>query len=142
MKNTTHFNFLHSDTTEIILNVVWEVYNYYGGSRGFTESIYEAALEIELLSRGLQVERQCPIKVYYKGYLVGNFKADLIVNDVIIELKAVSCFHEMHEVQLVNYLRATEIEVGLLLNFGDTEKLGIKRKVFSNSRKKTLNRIP
>lgn len=138
MTDYTNEKYLESETTNQIINAAWEVYNYFGGA-GFTENIYETALELELKLRGMKVERQCPIKVYYKGHLVGDFKADLVVGNVILELKAVSDFHE---VQLVNYLKATEIEIGLLLNFGDVKKLGIKRKIFSNNRKRQQNRIP
>lgn len=90
---------------------------------------------------GYKVETQMPIRVYFEGDLVGDFKADLVINNsVIVELKAVSAITPKHEVQLVNYLRATEVEVGLLINFG--EEIETKRRVFSNERKRSEGRIP
>ncbi len=87
------------------------------------------------------MECQYPILVYFEEEVVGDFKADILANQaVIIELKAVEKIHPKHEVQLVNYLRSTDIEVGLLINFG--EELQIKRKVFSNARKQSENRLP
>lgn len=133
-------NYLHSDLTQEIINAAYEVYNYWGG-HGFVESVYENSLEIELKNRGFKIEKQLPINVFYKGHLVGSFRADLVVNDtIILELKAVSEIMEMHEVQLLNYLRSTKIELGLLLNFGNPKKLGIKRKIYTNEKKG--NRIP
>jgi GxxExxY protein len=109
------------------------VYNVLG--YGFLEKVYEKALKFELEKAGLVVERQKPINVYYETELVGEYFADLLVeNKVIIELKASESICEEHENQLINYLKATEIEVGLLLNFG--KKPEIKRKVFSNINKK------
>ncbi len=129
-------NYMHSELTGQIIQAAHNVYNYFGG-RGFSETVYEGTLLIELSLMGLDVKSQCPISVFYKGDNVGDFRADLIVNNlVIIELKAVLDIHPMHEVQLVNYLRATEIEVGLLINFGAIDKIQKKRKVFLNSRKK------
>jgi len=133
-------NYKHSELTKEIISAAYEVFNYFGF--GFLESVYENALKIELEERGFtNVVCQQPIKVYYKGRLSGDFKADLVVNDcVIIELKAVEEIIPRHEVQLVNYLKSTEIEVGLVINFG--EKLKIKRRVFSNFQKRKSNRIP
>ncbi len=132
-------NYQHSELTSEIIKAAYFVHDYLGF--GFLESVYEQALEVRLLQQGYDVIRQHPIKVYFEGEEVGNFKADLIVNDLIIlELKAVETIHKRHEVQLVNYLKSTEIEIGLLINFG--EKLEIKRRVFSNSQKKGGNRIP
>jgi len=129
-------NFKHSDTTQEIISAAYEVYNYLG--IGFLESVYEKALQIELEERGFTVSNQQAIKVFYKRKLAGDFKTDLIVNDaIIIELKAVSKINPKHEVQLVNYLRATNIEVGLVINFG--EEIKIKRRVFSNERKKNFH---
>jgi GxxExxY protein len=99
------------------------------------EKVYENALMFELLNSGLSVEKQKPINVFYDGKLVGEYFADLIVNNsVIIELKAAESIVEEHELQLINYLKATEIEVGLLLNFG--KKPEIRRKIFTNEKKK------
>lgn len=115
------------------------MYDYLGF--GFLESVYEKALMIKLMEQGLREETQKSIVVYFEEMVVGTFKADLIVEDcVIIELKAVEITHPKHEVQLVNYLRSTEIEVGLLINFG--KQLEIKRKVFSNIRKRVEKRLP
>ena len=101
---------------------------------GFLEKVYEKALKYELEKTGLQVDRQKPINVYYEPELVGEYFADLLVeNKVIIELKASETLCENHELQLINYLKATEIEVGLLLNFG--KKPEVRRKVFSNTNK-------
>ncbi len=132
-------NYLHTETTEQIIKAAYYVYNYLGS--GFLESVYEKSLELRLKQIGHSVIRQDPIKVYFEEELVGDFRADLVVDDkVIVELKAVEDLHPIHEVQLVNYLKATEIEVGLLINFGN--KITIKRRVFSNFRKITEKRIP
>ncbi len=131
-------NYKHSALTGKIIEAAYEVYNYFG--YGFLESVYENSMAIVLREKGFKVEQQMPIKVYFRKILVGNFKADLIVNDkVIIELKAVSEIIKKHEVQLVNYLRATEIEIGLLVNFG--EDIKVKRRVFSNDGKRAEGRI-
>ncbi len=126
-------NYLHQDLTSEIIKRFYVVYNVLG--YGFLEKVYEKALKFELEKAGLVVERQKPINVYYETELVGEYFADLLVeNKVIIELKASESICEEHENQLINYLKATEIEVGLLLNFG--KKPEIKRKVFSNINKK------
>ena len=120
----------HAETTELILKCFYNVYNQLG--YGFLEKVYENALYFELKSMGLFVEKQKRINVFYKEQLVGEYYADLIVSDsVIIEIKAAESLCEEHEFQLINYLKATEIEIGLLLNFG--KKPQIKRKIFSNS---------
>jgi len=101
---------------------------------GFLESVYESALYIVLTGYGLCVERQKDISAIFRGDIIGDFKADLIVNEkVIVELKAVRTLDPAHEAQLINYLRATNIEVGLLLNFG--RKPEFKRFVYDNKRK-------
>ena len=129
MKNVIIDNYKHSDITEIIISAFYKVYNTLG--YGFLEKVYTNAMKIELASENLIVEGQKQIKVYYKGEEVGEYFADLIVEDcVIIELKAAESLCEEHEFQLINYLKATKIEVGLLLNFG--KKPEIKRKVFTN----------
>lgn len=120
---------LHSDITGKILEAFYKVYNTLG--YGFLESVYKKAMLIELQKFGLFVERQKRIKVYYEGIQVGDYFADLIVNNcIIIELKAAENIHSEHEFQLLNYLKATEIEVGLLLNFGKRPEF--KRKIFTN----------
>src|SRR5690554_6686785 len=124
---------LHKDLTDQILKAFYDVYNELG--YGFLEKVYQNSLYLELKSRGFDVKAQGQIKVFYKGFEVGEYFADLIVNDLIIlELKAKDYIIEEFEWQLVNYLRATPIEVGLLLNFGKQPEF--KRKVFSNERKK------
>lgn len=122
-------NYKHSEITEKIIKAFYKTYNVLG--YGFLEKVYENALFIELVAMGLFVEKQKQIQVYYEGKEVGVYYADLIVEGcVIIELKAAEVLCEEHEFQLINYLKATEIEVGLLLNFG--KKPELKRKIFSN----------
>jgi GxxExxY protein len=110
-------DYLHSDLTDKILKAYYSIYNKLG--YGFLESVYHNSMMIELKKLGLRCEKEKKIKVYYDGILVGNYIADIIVEDkVILELKAVSKLNPQHEVQLINYLKATGIKVGLLLNFG------------------------
>ena len=128
-------NFKHSDITKKVLSAFYKVYNTLG--YGFLEKVYENALFIELKSMGLHVEKQKRINVFYEKHEVGEYFADLVVaENVIIELKAAVSLCEEHEAQLINYLKATEIEVGLLLNFGREPEFS--RKVFSNSYKKGI----
>ncbi len=123
---------LHKDLTESILRVYYDVYNELG--YGFLEKVYQNSMYIELANRGFKVEAQKQIKVRFKGYDVGDYYADLLVNDlIIIELKAAECIVEEFECQLINYLRGTDKEVGLLLNFGKRPEF--RRKIFENSRK-------
>ena len=123
-------NYKHSEITEKIIKAFFVVYNTLG--YGFLERVYENAMFIELMSMDIEVERQKQIIVYYEGKEVGEYFADLLVEEcVIVELKAAEYLCEEHEFQLINYLKATEIEVGLLLNFG--KKPEVKRKVFSNN---------
>lgn len=125
----------HKDLTDKIIQAFYDVYNELGF--GFLENVYQNALYFELLDRGFDVEAQMCIDVYYKTRLVGKYKADLIVDDlVIVELKAIDCLVPEHEYQLINYLRSTDKEVGLILNFG--VKPEIRRKVFDNSRKQGI----
>ncbi|MGV9014018.1 MAG: GxxExxY protein [Flavobacteriales bacterium] len=120
----------HSELTEQVIQKFYKVYNTL--CHGFLEKVYESAMFHELTSAGLQVKRQCPITVFYDGVEVGSYYADLIVQGlVIVELKAAESICEEHECQLINYLKATDVEVGLLLNFG--KKPQVKRKVYSNS---------
>ncbi len=124
-------NYKHSEITEKVIQAFYKVYNTLG--YGFLEKVYENALFIELKSMGFFVEKQRPITVFYEEQQVGEYYADLIVEEcVIVELKAAEALCEEHEFQLINYLKATEIEVGLLLNFG--KKPQLKRKVFSNEK--------
>ena len=123
---------IHSEITGKIIKAFFKVYNTLG--YGFLEKVYENALILELEEMGLNEVKQNPIKVFYNGKEIGEYFADIIVeNSVIIELKAVDKLADIHEAQLLNYLKATNIEVGLLLNFGT--KAEYKRKVFNNNRK-------
>lgn len=125
-------NYKHSDVTAIIIKAFYNVYNKLGYS--FLEKVYENALPIELKKLGLECIAQFPIEVFYDEEKVGFYIADIIANNrVIIEIKAVEAICEEHEAQLTNYLRATDIEVGLLLNFG--KKAEFKRRVFSEKYK-------
>jgi len=121
--------YLHQEMTSKIISCFYKVYNTLGF--GFLEKVYENAMLIELNGIELLTERQRPISVFYNEKLIGEYFADLIVDSkVIIELKAAESLIEEHELQLINYLKATDIEVGLLLNFG--KKPEIRRKIFSN----------
>ena len=107
----------HQELTEVIIGAFYEVYNELG--YGFLESVYRNSLLHELRKAGLKADAEIPVQVFYDGILVGDFKADIIVEGaVILELKAVENLNKIHEVQLVNYLNATGQEIGLLLNFG------------------------
>jgi len=115
-----------------VLNAFYKVYNVLG--YGFLEKVYESALVIELENFGLNISRQRPITVYYRGHIVGEYFADIVVNDlVILELKAAEWLSNDHYAQLGNYLKATDKEVGLLLNFG--RKPEFKRILFTNDQK-------
>ena len=117
----------YEELTRKIIAAAYNVYNRMGF--GFLESVYEKCLLIELGKAGLQAESQRPIVVKYENEVVGEFKADIIVEDtIIVELKSVKQIIQAHEVQLVNYLAATGKPVGLILNFGE-QKVEIKRKV-------------
>ena len=125
-------DFKHSELTEKIINIFYRVYNKLG--YGFLEKVYENAMMIELKKEGILAIAQVPIKVLYDNEIIGEYYADILVDDkVIVEIKAARQLAEEHEAQLLNYLKATEIEVGLLLNFGF--KPEIKRKAFNNLRK-------
>jgi GxxExxY protein len=120
---------LHGLVTDSILGAFYRVYNALG--YGFLEKVYENALVLELTELGFQARQQHGIHVLYKGVVVGEYFADITVNNVvIIELKSAETLHEEHVAQLTNYLKATEKEVGLLLNFG--RKPEFKRLVFSH----------
>ena len=122
----------HKELTDGILKTFYEVYKELG--YGFLEKVYQNSMYIELKNKGYQVEAQNKIKVYYKGTEVGEYYADLIVeNLVILELKAVDYIVKDFENQILNYLRSTDCEVGLLLNFG--KKPEFRRKIFENNRK-------
>lgn len=126
-------HYKHVKLTEQIIGCAYKVHSKLG--TGFMEKIYENALMVELNNAGLSAQQQYPIKVYYDEIIIGDHLADIVVEDkVVIELKAVNQLVRAHEVQLVNYLKATNLEVGLLINFGD--KLTVKRKVLSKNYKK------
>ena len=119
--------FLYKELTDKVIKCFYKVYDELG--TGFLESVYEKSLMIELKDIGLNSINQKSLNVYYKNQMVGDFKADIIVeNKIIIEIKAVSKLTVQHEAQLINYLKATDTKVGLLVNFGD--KLEFKRRIF------------
>ena len=125
----------HGEVTEQIIGAFYEVYNRLG--YGFLEKVYENALAIEVAERGLAVVQQQPITVGYRGRVVGEYFADLLVEGrVVVELKAAARILEQHEAQLLNYLKATPYEVGLLCNFGP--KAGVRRRVYDNGKKPNL----
>ncbi len=119
----------HEGLTQQIIGIYYEVYNTLG--YGFLEKVYENAMMIRLRAAGLTVSQQQPVHVYFDGEIVGEYFADLVVAElVILELKAVEALSQANEAQLVNYLKATQYEVGLLLNFGP--KPQVVRKIFSH----------
>ena len=126
-------NYKHSDITEVIISAFYNVYNSLG--YGFLEKVYEKAMLIELDEIGLSCSNQYPARVFYKKQLVGDYVADILVEEcVVVELKAIEKLAPIHETMLVNYLKATDMEVGLLLNFGP--KPQVKRRVFTRDYKR------
>ena len=126
---------LHEELTFQIINAFYTVYNTLG--YGFLEKVYENSLAHELKKRGLKVDQQVPICVFYDGVLMGEYFADILVEGrIILELKTADNISSQHKAQLLNYLKATEVEVGLLLNFGPEPKFS--RKIFTNDRKQTI----
>jgi len=130
---TTDFKILRqNDLTHKVIKAFYQVYNNLG--YGFLEKVYENALLIELAKMNVPVQAQSPIQVLYEGNLIGEYFADILVNkQIIVEIKVAKNLTFEHEAQLLNYLKATDIEVGLLLNFGP--KAQVKRKLFDNWRK-------
>jgi GxxExxY protein len=129
---------LHNELTSLILKTYYEVYNELG--YGFLEKVYQNALLIELKNKGLEVVPNKKIIVYYKGENVGDYYADIIVNNtVILELKAAEYIIDQFENQLLNYLKGTDCEIGLLLNFG--KKPEFRRKIYENKRKNRKNQF-
>jgi len=127
--------FRHGEITEAIIGAYYDVYNTLG--YGFLERVYGNALAIELRQRGLEVRQQEPITVFYASRPVGEYYADLLVNNqVIVELKAARALGKEHEAQLMNYLKATKFEVGLLFNFGPSAEF--VRKILDNAKKGSL----
>jgi GxxExxY protein len=125
-------NLLHKSITDAILKAYFNVYNELGS--GFLEKVYQNSMYIELKALGYKVEAQKQIHVYFKDQLVGEYYADLLVEDkVIVELKATELLMNIHIAQIMNYLKATPVEVGMLLNFGEEPEF--KRVIYTNNRK-------
>ncbi|MBM82928.1 MAG: GxxExxY protein [Planctomycetaceae bacterium] len=117
---------VNDELTKRVIGAAFQVHNTLGS--GFLEAVYERALSIELNKLGIPHERQAPLKVTYDGHIVGEFAADILIEgELVVELKAVAKLATVHEVQLVNYLAATGINIGLLINFGP-DKVDVKRK--------------
>lgn len=122
----------HDELTGAIIGIFYDVCNELGS--GFVESVYKECMRIALVEAGLKVQTEMPITVHFRGNLVGVFKADLVVDGlVLIELKVADCLAREHETQTVNYLRATNLEVALLMNFGPTPKF--RRLIMDNEKK-------
>jgi len=122
---------LHGELTDKIISSFFKVYNILG--YGFLEKVYENALVIELKRAGINVLQQQNIKVFYENQVVGDYFADIIADQVILEIKVAEGIREENRAQLINYLKATDKEIGLLLNFGRTPEF--KRLIFTNDRK-------
>ena len=121
----------NEELTKLIIACAFEVHHRLGA--GFLEKVYENALKIELSKHGLMVKQQHPINVYYDDSIVGEYFADLFVNDlIVVELKAVKTLTVDHEVQLVNYLSAINVDIGLLINFGSSVRVKRKHRKFQN----------
>lgn len=128
----------YSELSKRIIKVFYDVHNELG--YGFSEKVYQRAYAIALRQDGMKVDEQVSIRVYFRGQLVGEFFADMIINDLILlELKAAEVIIEEFEAQLLNYLKSTEIEVGYVMNFG--KSASFKRKVFDNERKGAMRGI-
>jgi GxxExxY protein len=122
----------HEQLTEKIIGVFYDVYNELG--YGFLESVYEESMGIALSDAGISIERQVPVPVWFRGREIGVFRADLLVDrKVLLELKSARSIESAHEAQLLHYLKATEVEIGLLLNFG--HRAQFRRLIFDNPRK-------
>ena len=127
-KRAADSGLLHGDITQRILETFFEVYNELG--HGFLETVYQSALALALREAGLEVAREAPVEVFFRRIVIGRFHADLLVEQrVVLELKAVRRIMPEHEAQLLHYLRATTLEVGLVLNFGSSPEF--KRMVYS-----------
>ena len=127
--------YTHAEVTERIIAAFYNVYNMLG--YGFLEKVYQNAMTVEMTARGLSFVPQAPLKVYYSGVVVGEYFADFLVEGcVIVELKAAEGVATEHHAQLLNYLKATDIDVGLLLNFGP--KPEVRRKVYETARQRSL----
>lgn len=131
--NADERRYKYSELTEQIIGIFYSVYNELGF--GFLEKVYEEAMAIALKEHGLAVQRQVPVPVWFHGQTIGAYDANLVVNGIVLlELKACRTLDSSHEAQLLHYLRSTEIEVGLLLNFGPRPQ--VRRFAFENERKK------
>jgi GxxExxY protein len=125
---------LHPELSEKVIGVYYDVYNEVG--HGFLESVYANCMSVALSAAGVSVRREVPIPVYLRGIDVGQFKADLVIeNCILVELKAVQNLDRSHEAQVMNYLRGTNLEIGLLFNFG-ASKPQFRRFAFANENKK------
>jgi GxxExxY protein len=128
-------SYKHSTLTELVIGTFYDVYNELG--YGFLELVYRNSLQLALLAQGVEVEQEVPVAVYFRGKNVGDFRADLVVNRVILlELKTADAIAAAHEAQVINYLRATALELGLILNFGPKPK--VRRLLLDNVRKHKL----
>ncbi|MBR6251035.1 MAG: GxxExxY protein [Bacteroidales bacterium] len=124
--------YIHKELTEQIIHVFYDVYNTLG--YGFVENVYQNAMFFALKEVGFSCEAQKEIDVFFRGHKVGIYKADIVVNNsVLLELKAVAELNEAHKRQLSNYLKATNVEVGLLLNFGENPQ--VRRWIYTNDKK-------
>jgi GxxExxY protein len=130
---------LHEDVTSRIIKVFYDVYNELG--HGFLERVCQTAMVMALREAGLSVEEKVPLAVWFRGVCIGEFEPDIIVNGVVLgEIKSGSALHPWHDAQVLNYLRASSVEVGMLLNFGP--KPEHRRRILTNDRKgrrETLN---
>ena len=134
INNEVGRTYKHSKLTDLIIGVFYEVYNELGF--GFLESVYRNALQLALIEKQLVVVPEKAISVYFRGNKVGDFRADLVVNDlVLLELKTAEAIAIAHDAQLLNYLRSTTLEIGLILNFGP--KPQVRRLLFDNDRKQS-----
>ncbi|MGZ4896223.1 MAG: GxxExxY protein [Candidatus Angelobacter sp.] len=130
---TVDLSYKYSELSEAIIGAFYEVYNELG--HGFLESVYRNSLQLALLAKGLQVETEVAVPVFFRGKNVGGFRADMVINGcLLLELKTAEAIIIAHEAQLLNYLRATNLEVGLVLNFGP--KAQVRRLAYDNTRKK------
>ncbi len=133
-KNTEFEEYPHAELTGKVIGVFYDVYNELGF--GFAEEVYHQAMVLALREAKFQIESKAKIPVYFRGRAIANYEADILVEGVLIlELKAASALDSAHEAQLLNYLRATDIELGLLLNFGT--KPTVRRRIFDNERKRS-----
>lgn len=136
MEQRKKFEGKHSELTGKILGAFFQLHKELG--YGFSEKVYQAALALLLEELGMRVAQQVSLRVFFHGKVVGEYVADMIVNDVVVlKLKAVEKLTSMHDAQLLNYLKATEVEVGLLLNLGPQAEF--HRKIYDNSRKGSLS---